>query len=62
MDTIGRSVLREAEDALKLEHLREAVRAGEEALGRGEFDDVDPDDLGSYLATLTATPRHRARS
>jgi antitoxin ParD1/3/4 len=37
---------RQAEDALKLERLKEAVRVGEAALRRGEFEDVGPDDLG----------------
>jgi antitoxin ParD1/3/4 len=50
---------RRAADALKLERLREAVRVGEAALRRGEFEDVGPDDLGSYLAALGATRRHR---
>jgi antitoxin ParD1/3/4 len=37
---------RQAEDALKLERLREAVRVGEAALQRGEFEDIGPDDRG----------------
>ncbi len=44
---------RDQEDALKLERLREAIRAGEDALARGEYRDVDLDDLGGYLAGLT---------
>ena len=51
--------LRQAEDALRLERLRDAVRAGEEALERGEFEDVGLDDLGSYLAGLGTTARRR---
>ena len=51
---------RQAEDALKLERLKEALQVGEAALRRGEFEDVGPDDLGSYLAALGATRRHRA--
>jgi antitoxin ParD1/3/4 len=51
---------RQAEDALKLERLREAVRVGEAALQRGEFEDIGPDDLGSYLAALKTTRRHHA--
>ncbi|MFL5053645.1 MAG: type II toxin-antitoxin system ParD family antitoxin [Microvirga sp.] len=49
---------RQAEDALKLERLKEAVRVAEAALQRGEFEDVGPDDLDSYLAALGATRRH----
>jgi hypothetical protein len=36
------------------------LRVGEAALLRGEFEDVGLDDLGSYLAALGATRRHRA--
>jgi antitoxin ParD1/3/4 len=51
---------RQAEDTLKLDRLREAVRVGEEALERGDFDDVELDDLASYLASLGTTARRRA--
>ena len=51
---------RQAEDALRLERLREAVRVGEEALEHGDFKEVALDDLGSYLAGLGATARRRA--
>ena len=47
---------RQAEDELKLRRLQEAVRLGEEALQRGEYEDVELDGLGSYLAALTTTP------
>ena len=50
---------RQAEDALRLQRLRKAVRAGEEAFERGEFEDVELKDLGSYLAGLGATARQR---
>ncbi|HEX8666637.1 MAG TPA: hypothetical protein VF744_21710 [Beijerinckiaceae bacterium] len=46
-----------AEDVLKLERLRKAVRVGEEALERGEFEDIESDDLGPYLAGLGTTAR-----
>src|SRR2546422_8695474 len=45
---------REAEDAAKLEALREAARIGLEALDRGEFKEFDSiDDLRSYLDDLS---------
>ena len=50
---------RQAEDALRLQRLREAVRVGEEAFERGEFEDAELKDLGSYLAGLGATARQR---
>ncbi len=48
---------RQAEDALRLERLKEPVRVGEAALQRGEFEDLGLDNLGSYLAALGATRR-----
>jgi antitoxin ParD1/3/4 len=48
---------RQLEDALKLERLREAVRIGEEAVQRGEVEDVGLDDLASYFAGLGAARR-----
>jgi antitoxin ParD1/3/4 len=45
---------REAEDAAKLEALREAARIGLGALDRGEFKEFDSiDDLRSYLDDLS---------
>lgn len=52
---------RDLENALKLERLRDAVRVGEHALQDGDFEDVEPGDLGSYLAGLGATARHSSR-
>jgi antitoxin ParD1/3/4 len=44
---------REAEDAAKLQLLREAARAGIDALDRGEFKEFDTfDDLQAYLSGL----------
>ena len=48
---------RQLEDALKLERLREAVRIGEEAVQRGDVEDVGLDDLASYFAGLGAARR-----
>jgi antitoxin ParD1/3/4 len=45
---------REAEDAAKLDVLREAARAGFEALDRGEFKEFDSiRDLEAYLNDLS---------
>jgi antitoxin ParD1/3/4 len=45
---------REAEDAAKLEVLREAARVGFDALDRGEFKEFDTvDDLQAYLNDLS---------
>ncbi|HTY65745.1 MAG TPA: type II toxin-antitoxin system ParD family antitoxin [Alphaproteobacteria bacterium] len=45
---------RRREDALKLKALRAHVKAGVEALERGEFRDVADADLDRYLDGLTA--------
>ena len=45
---------RRREDALRLKALRAHVRAGVEALKRGDFAEVDEADLDGYLADLTA--------
>jgi antitoxin ParD1/3/4 len=45
---------REAEDASKLEALRDAVRVGVEALDRGEFKEFESiEDLRAYLHKLS---------
>ena len=49
------------QDALKLKALRAGIKAGAEALDRGDFVEVDEADLESYLEKLTATPGKRAR-
>lgn len=51
---------RQAEDTLRLERLREAVRVGEEAFERGDLVEVELDDLGAFLANLGKTARHRS--
>lgn len=45
---------RRQEDALKLKALRAQIRAGVNALDRGDFIDVDDDDLDGFLEGLTA--------
>ena len=43
---------RRREDALKLKALRVQIKAGVEALERGEFTEVDEADLEGYLESL----------
>jgi antitoxin ParD1/3/4 len=45
---------RQREDALKLKALRAQIKAGVEALDRGEYTDVADADLERYLDNLTA--------
>jgi len=49
------------EDDSKLKALRARIRAGAEALDRGDFVEVEEADLDCYLETLTKTPSKRAR-
>lgn len=41
-------------DELKLERLRQSIKAGVEALDRGEYDEVEDADLDAYLDGLAA--------
>lgn len=50
---------RRREDALKLKALRVAIKAGADALDRGDFVEVDDADLDGYLEGLTADKRAR---
>lgn len=52
---------RRREDALKLKALRAQVKAGVEALERGEFVEVAGADLDHYLEGLSAAPRRQTR-
>jgi antitoxin ParD1/3/4 len=52
---------RRQEDALKLKALRIQVRAGVEAVERGEFTEVADADLDRYLESLTLARRKRTR-
>ena len=49
---------RRREDALKLKALRMQIKAGVDALERGEFIEIDEANLDGYLEGLTA---HRAK-
>jgi antitoxin ParD1/3/4 len=48
---------RRAEEAFKLDKLRVAIRQGVAALDRGEFTEVDDDNLDAYLDDLAAPAR-----
>lgn len=52
---------RRKEDSLKLKVLRAQIKAGTDALDRGEFTEVDSADLEAYLERLTTPPARRAR-
>jgi antitoxin ParD1/3/4 len=52
---------RRREDALKLKALRAQIKAGVDALGRGDFVEVDDADLDGYLEGLTTASGKHAR-
>ena len=52
---------RRREDALKLKALRMQIKAGVDALDRGEVTEVADADLDRYLEGLTATAGKRVR-
>ncbi len=52
---------RRREDELKLKALRLQIKAGVEALDRGDFVEVDDAGLDDYLAGLTVPSHKRAR-
>ena len=52
---------RRREDSLKLKILRAQVKAGTDALDRGDFIEVDGADLDGYLERLMTPAARRAR-
>jgi len=52
---------RRREDTLRLRALRAQIKAGTDALERGDFTEVDDPDLEGYLERLTTTSKKRAR-
>ena len=52
---------RRREDALKLKALRAQIKAGVDALARGDFIEVDEDDLEAYLDRLGTASGNKAR-
>ena len=53
-DAIRALQQRRAEDALKLDSLRLSIKAGVAALERGDYTDVEDNDLDAYLDGLVA--------
>ena len=51
---------RRREDGLRLKALRIQIKAGVDAIKRGDFAEIEEADLEDYLERLTA-PRQRAR-
>jgi antitoxin ParD1/3/4 len=49
---------RRREDALKLKALRAQIKAGADALDRGDFVEIDETDLDSYLEGVTTPSKH----
>jgi antitoxin ParD1/3/4 len=52
---------RRREDRLRLRALRAQIKAGTDAIDRGDFAEVDDADLESYLERLTTAPPRRPR-
>jgi antitoxin ParD1/3/4 len=52
---------RRREDALRLKTLRMQIKAGVEALDRGDFTEVDDAELDSFLEGLSSPAEKRAR-
>ena len=55
-DAIRTLQQRRREDALKLKALRIQIKAGVDALDRGDFVEVDDAELEDYLESLTRSP------
>jgi antitoxin ParD1/3/4 len=51
---------RRKEDSLKLRILRAQIKAGTDALERGDFTEIDDADLEGYLDRLTTSARKTA--
>ena len=52
---------RRREDRLRLKSLRAHIKAGTDALERGDFAEIDDADLEGYLERLTTQAAKRAR-
>jgi len=58
-DALRALQLRRKEDALKLKALREQLAVGIAELERGEFTEIESDDLEKYMEGLTSTSKRR---
>jgi len=56
-DAIRALKLRRAEDALKLERLRQVLDIGIVALDRGNYSEIEDEDLDAFLDELVAPVR-----
>jgi antitoxin ParD1/3/4 len=56
-DAIRALQQRRAEEALKLDRLRLSIKAGVAALDRGEYTEVEGEDLDAYLDSLALPMR-----
>jgi antitoxin ParD1/3/4 len=56
-DAIRALQQRRAEEALKLDRLRLSIKQGVAALERGDYTEVEDEDLGVYLDDLAAPAR-----
>ena len=52
---------RRQEDALKLKVLRMHIKAGPDALDRGDFTEMEGTDIEAFLEKLTTVPSRSAR-
>ena len=52
---------RRREDSLRLKALRAQIKAGTDALERGDFTEIDDADLEGYVERLTTAAKKRAR-
>jgi antitoxin ParD1/3/4 len=53
---------RHQEDMMRLRRLRKAIQEGEDALARGDYVDVDLEELPELLASLGATGRKPSKA
>ena len=53
---------RHQEDVLKLRRLRKAIQEGEDALARGNYVDVDLEELPEFLVSLGAAGRKSSKA
>jgi antitoxin ParD1/3/4 len=56
-DAIRALQQRRADDARKLEKLRRLIKQGIDAIDRGDYTDVNDEDLDAYLDSLAEAPR-----
>jgi antitoxin ParD1/3/4 len=60
-DALRALAQRRREHDLKLKALRMQIKAGVDAIKRGDFAEIEESDLADYLEELKVVPRKRAR-